>query len=307
MCGLFGWSGSISEKQRLILAAVLSTENVRRGSDSWGFAGAKSNHWHVSKGLGNLALSTSGRQLARYRTMIGHTRQASTGAITIENSHPFKVDNLIGAHNGIVQNHDTLNLKYHRKCAVDSQHIFEHLADNIALDDIKGWGAITYTYEDQPHKVYLGRFNMGDLSVYGVESGGKRIAVLWSSEAGSAEQAAHLAGLEVFKYETKPGKGYLVQDGRLFCDKDLPVSMEKVTGSWYDSAHGARKFTSNKGTDIDNHYEDEYMYGTGEDYCSECYTYTPRANQYFMADDEMLCKECAKDPIGNDPWRNLGV
>ena len=37
-------------------------------------------------------------------SIIGHTRAATTGAVTTRNAHPFSYGSIIGAHNGIIDN-----------------------------------------------------------------------------------------------------------------------------------------------------------------------------------------------------------
>ena len=69
----------------------------------------------------------------------------------------------MGVHNGVITNHTKLNQTYVRECRVDSQHIFQHIADELPLTDLEGNGTIVY-YQDDEFRI--GKFNGGVLSVY---------------------------------------------------------------------------------------------------------------------------------------------
>ncbi len=95
--------------------------------------------------------------------ILGHTRWASSGAITQRNAHPFDYGNIIGCHNGHVSNSKEI-FKEHEvtDAEVDSEAIFYLLNEykndyKKALPELHGMFAITWIDLRYPNKVFLVR------------------------------------------------------------------------------------------------------------------------------------------------------
>ena len=215
MCGLFGWmerpaiTGHERSALRGTLAPLLAWVNDDRGGDSWGWFG--SGGPDPVKGLGEMLHMKRKRmkRMQEQRWCIGHTRKASTGAVTIGNSHPFVAEGalgkVIGAHNGMVANHGWLNRSLGRKCEVDSQHLFLHLAEGGGLEEIEAYGAVAFVHDrgdghGYGDTVFVGRFHEGEL---GVAIGKGFFA--WSSSAYRLGKALRVAGLEAEIRKPKEG------------------------------------------------------------------------------------------------------
>ena len=111
MCGLTGWFGlnlPDKHKQEELFRLLMRKAQVR-GTDSFGVAFAQGQNTTVHRGLGPVSKWLAKdrqrvRRIARSSIVVGHTRAASRGDVTLRNAHPFRVGDWIGAHNGCLQN-----------------------------------------------------------------------------------------------------------------------------------------------------------------------------------------------------------
>jgi len=121
MCGLLGVSSPKDVNVNVEDIKLLYLANETRGGHSCGFTTgsdvtkeAVNSYDFLSKD--NLPESIS--------TFVGHTRYATFGSRVDKNAHPFKIDNLVGAHNGTIRNFDMLQSVFDTAYDVDSEFIY---------------------------------------------------------------------------------------------------------------------------------------------------------------------------------------
>lgn len=223
MCGIYGWHLSkkhtMSVAQREAMAASLAASNTSRGGMSWGTysilrgADGKLGEPQIKRAVGPLDEVPGIGLTGLADVMMGHTRYATRGAITVDNCHPFKVGDVTLAHNGVVYNWASLDVKYGRSCAVDSQHLAHHLAERRPFTDLEGYGAIQYVRDAAPGEVQLSRMAGGQLAICGLGSKAAPWGAAWSSDERHLHDALRGAGINFYPYEApKVGRVYTASD-----------------------------------------------------------------------------------------------
>jgi hypothetical protein len=189
LCGIAGYVAYDNKYDPCLYAALtnMALHMQNRGSKSWGYTNGKD----IIKSLGKIEDGWN-YSFADFGAAAIHTRHPTIGNLTEENSHPFKIGEIIGMHNGCVNNHYELLRKYDRNCQVDSEHIFHHIDKGISLSDINAYGAIVFWKDGMVH---LGRFNGGDLTLAHT-----KMAWLFSSTEVATRQSARFAGLSKEKF-----------------------------------------------------------------------------------------------------------
>jgi hypothetical protein len=140
LCGLVGIAGKLAFKDELTMKRLLVLDFFR-GPDSTGLAairgsGGDDQLVRIAKVPSNpLDLFDMGKfkeALNGYQSTVflGHNRSATKGAVNHNNTHPFQVEHIVGAHNGTLETASALELEkaVGDKFSVDSQAIFACIA-----------------------------------------------------------------------------------------------------------------------------------------------------------------------------------
>lgn len=138
MCGVLSYKTKTGKRltkkeqaQRQAITEAMFLAMTKRGTDSTGLATADAKHYSLYKNIVSADVfikDHKSQALLKNNSplLIGHTRQATTGFITQKNAHPFQRGNIIGCHNGQVQNY----LEIDDNVEVDSEVIFSELNKN---------------------------------------------------------------------------------------------------------------------------------------------------------------------------------
>jgi len=103
MCGIFGYTGVPTDAATMVFTGLKKLEY--RGYDSWGIAVGSDGAVHTARDVGKLTVAPIG--LPEGGVALGHTRWATTGAVTEGNAHPHRdcSGRLALVHNGIIENY----------------------------------------------------------------------------------------------------------------------------------------------------------------------------------------------------------
>ena len=178
MCGIVGYTGS-SQAAPILLEGLSKLEY--RGYDSAGIAVRDSiSEVTVIKAKGRLKIlqeKTNGGMSVTGTCGVGHTRWATHGEPSELNAHPHCSDdmNVIGVHNGIIENYLELREKLQHKgyrfyTSTDTEVAiklvdyyykkYEHTpvdAINHAMVRIRGSYALALMFKDYPEEIYAAR------------------------------------------------------------------------------------------------------------------------------------------------------
>ena len=176
MCGITGFISNCENIKitDILIKSLLQLEN--RGYDSTGIA-ILEDQWNIYKSISNNSLDELNNLINNKNSYmgIGHTRWATHGGITIDNTHPHISMNkkIILVHNGIINNYNTLKNElikndYKFYSETDTEIIANYIEyilinnDNNILKSIEivntileGTWALAIIYIEEPEKIYL--------------------------------------------------------------------------------------------------------------------------------------------------------
>lgn len=218
MCGLVGMAGSLQAKDDTTIKRLLMLDYFR-GVDSTGVASIRGNgDVRIAKEVG-----APPRLFQHYdfkhamegitRCFIGHNRASTIGATNEFNAHPFRYGDIVGAHNGTLDQASWARLEeaIGHKTNVDSQALIKAI-DVIGIE--KAIELCTTSADPNKGAWSLTWYNLMEGSInflrnkhrpmwYAWEKSYRRL--YWASEWWMLEAAGHADGIE---FASEGDKGY---------------------------------------------------------------------------------------------------
>lgn len=168
MCGIIGFTGSISAKE-VLLQGLKALEY--RGYDSAGISFFTKNGIKTIKAVGKVAGLVEKTAMSEDYTKcgIGHTRWATHGGVSETNCHPHRFGKVTLIHNGIIENYkelqEELSLEGKEPVSQTDSEIAAMVIDSCykadpvsaikkAVKKLRGAYAFCIMFEDQPGSIY---------------------------------------------------------------------------------------------------------------------------------------------------------
>jgi len=264
MCGIYGYAKLDPKAQGMSLTQLrvamnfLACANESRGDDSTGIA-------HLNYKGGTRLLKRVGaptdfiqdeaiikffrnQELAKFtKAILGHTRQATTGDVNLNNAMPFTWKHVIGTHNGMITNYQDLWIKEDLapKTTCDSEIIFALMSKTTdtserveLLGDLSGYFVISFYDTRQPDRIYFAK-DFGDLSLW---KDPKKGYLLWSSEEKDIKILSTLLDLQLEEIEVNYNELIYVERNGSVVKADIPVTSTKSTTADYSYNYNTRHF-----------------------------------------------------------------
>lgn len=208
MCGIVGFSSKSTLNPDKILY-LMYQNSIERGRHSTGFYTPLTGVKKDAKVPEDFFCENP---IPITNTFIGHVRQATVGAKTKKNAHPFEYENIVGVHNGTLDN--MYQMLRDRKVVntgidVDSQAIYKLLDEDSCeikptwdtLSEFDGAAALLFQDKRYPKSIYAYRNNdrtlyygFIDKSMY-ISSIGKSLEIIGCKQI-SLFDALHLYRIE---------------------------------------------------------------------------------------------------------------
>ena len=250
MCGLFGMAGPGIVTKHLRALRELGMVSQLRGTDASGVFQIATRSFADKQRKGRLrksAVDFTGFQGfhkwskdgdkklmddMQCDLYIGHVRAATVGDINDENSHPFDLDDLVGAHNGTL-----VDQKYQHKTMTDSEMMFRDMEDvgvETVLQNLHKDSAFAVSIYDRINNdLILAHNSKRSLAVAFCK---KERVLFWASEEWMLTGILARCGIEVFdSYELRKDAVLRIDpnsvkagDDRLFQITDLKYAHKNV-------------------------------------------------------------------------------
>jgi predicted glutamine amidotransferase len=292
LCGLSGYSGIKSLEARHKLVEALGYGIDLRGGDSCGYVSIANGGLRYARksGIWSDARSRFVKGASSGDTCMMHARFATCGDKKAPtNAHPFAIRRkgkvvLWGAHNGMIPDAWDCAKFHGRDITVDSQEVFELLADKQykVIQKLDGYGVITWVEANDINHINVARLtDNSEFKVYEVAGGG----IIWGSTWTIIATALKYAGLEAtaeYKLD-EIGRVYQIHaDNVISTDIDgvkLSIPKWKQPGYSYNSSNsGWSGHSSSHHSSSSSHSPHYTSSGSSPNYGGGAYAHLVRGN-----------------------------
>jgi glucosamine 6-phosphate synthetase-like amidotransferase/phosphosugar isomerase protein len=165
VCGLVGIVSRSARHNARFLHGMYN--NQSRGTDAYGVVGmTPAGAVSIYKKAGAVYNSIHKcRFINTSPVLMGHTRFSTHGSASVMiNNHPFSVGNIVGMHNGVISNYQSIaqDRKYKLQSQCDSEVLFHMLNDMESdadiqdiIDEVSGYFVITWVDRRAPHLINI--------------------------------------------------------------------------------------------------------------------------------------------------------
>lgn len=293
---------------RAILVDVLGVGIEGRGDDAAGYV-AVNGVVRYGKVLGGW--SDTHRRF-RHAASTGdvtmmHARAMTCGTGGVDEAHPFCIrrgneTKLYGAHNGIIYNARESAKAHGRSYSVDSKELFELMADGEPIEDLEGYGVITWIDPADKYTIRLARLTQqSDIVVVKIAEGG----YAYASTKAILEAALYKAGLTIdHYYKMKVGVEHTLNKDGFFIHKKVPRKIKGWT-SHYSYGDDGEGFWGSGGYTIQRYGESKLLSSP----CPTCgFYYCKKDGSCKERVPTAICSACSelcyleKPEMGSQPW-----
>lgn len=306
MCGIFGMNmPDATLPERLVVLSVLASNMDRRGDQSWGAVAWAEDKALVRKCVGSIT-GASVMPLAQWGNVMGHTRLATTGAVSARNAHPFAIAGVLGVHNGMVDNHRALGATWASDHECDSEIIFHGIARQ-ETHAVSAYGAVAFLrYAGRPdfegktgarsiqrhvrlvdNRPHLARFNDGQLSAARVYRGDVALGIVYASTWAAVAEACAMSGLRAEEYKIAQGRLYRIESGELWDAGKFKIGRRQSLADWRSGGKYASSYVHGYGgrTNADDELLAKWIADSKSAEDSTALAHRPAGGHVRMCDD----------------------